>query len=169
MPFVRVAYLAVVAAYLAALAWAMTQLPDRIANHFDAAGRADGWTSRPGYLAFGLGVGLLILAGLPVLTRLLLRGSGVGINVPHKDYWLDPAHPQRRAEFARRFTDDMLVFAGATGLLLTWTHVETVLANRRQPPQIGPVMWVALAVYLVVILGHTARVALTRYTPPTAG
>lgn len=167
MPLLRVAYVGIIAAYLAVLAWAMTQLPDRVASHFDAAGRVDGWSSRPGYLAFGLGIGVFVLAGLPLLTRLLLRGSGAGINVPHKDYWLDPAHPERRAEFARRFTDDMLVFTGATVLLLTFMHVESVWANRQDPPQSGPGMWVALGVYLVVIFGWTAVVALKRYTPPT--
>ena len=75
---VRTLYAAVVAAYVGALAWAMTQLPARIASHFGADGRADGWSTRSGYLAFGVGVGLLVIVGLPLLSHLLLRGSGAG-------------------------------------------------------------------------------------------
>lgn len=168
MPLVRTLYAAVVAAYVGALAWVMTQLPARIASHFGADGRADGWSTRSGYLAFGVGVGLLVIVGLPLLSHLLLRGSGAGINVPHKDYWLDPQHPQRREEFVRRFTDDMLVIAGATGLLLAWMHVETVWANRQDPPQLGSAMWGPLAVYLVAIFGYVAVIATTRYRPPRA-
>ena len=165
---IRALYAVVVIGYGGALAWAMSQLPARIASHFDGSGQADGWTDRTGYLAFGIGIGLFVLVGLPLLARLLLRGSGVGINVPHKDYWLDPQHPQRREEFVRRFTDDMLVIAGATGLLLAWMHVETVWANRQDPPQLGSAMWGPLAVYLVAIFGYVAVIATTRYRPPRA-
>ncbi len=163
---IRSLYAVVLVGYFGALGWAMTQLPARIASHFDDAGQADGWMDRTGYLAMGLGLGVFVLVGLPLLARLLLRGSGVGINVPHKDYWLDPAHPQRRVEFARRFTDDMLAIAAATGVLFAWLHIETVIANRQTPPQTGAATWVALAAYLFVIFGYVALILWKRYTPP---
>ena len=42
----RLALLLVSAAYVVALVWACTLLPDRVPSHFDAAGRVDDWSSR---------------------------------------------------------------------------------------------------------------------------
>lgn len=167
MPLVRTLYAAVVAAYVGALAWAMTQLPARIASHFGADGRADGWSTRSGYLAFGVGVGLLVIVGLPLLSHLLLRGSGAGINVPHKDYWLDEDHPQRRVEFRRRFFEDMCVLSGLTGLLLVWLQVETVYANNRSSPDLPWWTMMPVAVYVVIVLAYSFFIVTRRYQPPT--
>lgn len=161
---VHVLYALVVAGYVAVLAWVTPRLPERAASHFDMAGRADGWTSRGEFLAFGIGVGALVLLGLPLLATALLRGSGVGINVPHKDYWLDPAHPHRRPHFAQRLLDDMLCISAMTGVLLAWVQIETVLANRRTPPEAGS--WVAISLYLVAIGGYVWFIATKRYAVP---
>ena len=98
----RLALLLVTAAYVVALAWAALVLPGRVPSHFDAAGRVDDWSSRTGTLVFWVAVGLVVLAGIPLLARLVSAGDGTWINMPQrsKDHWFAP---ERRAEFRVRF------------------------------------------------------------------
>ena len=93
----RLALLLVTAAYVVALAWAALVLPERVPSHFDAAGRVDDWSSRTGTLVFWVAVGLVVLAGIPLLARLVSAGDGTWINMPQrsKDHWFAP---ERRAE-----------------------------------------------------------------------
>ena len=65
----RLALLLVTAAYVVALAWAALVLPERVPSHFDAAGRVDDWSSRTGTLVFWVAIGLVVLAGIPLLAR----------------------------------------------------------------------------------------------------
>jgi uncharacterized membrane protein len=100
------------------LVWSALVLPDRVPSHFDAAGRADDWTSRTTMVAFWAAMGLLVLVGMPALTRLAAAGDGTWVNMPRrsKDYWFVP---ERRAEFRVRFGDDLDAFAALTGALMT--------------------------------------------------
>lgn len=113
----RAALVVVGAAYVVALGWAAAVLPARVPSHFDGVGRVDDWASRVGVLAFWGGVGLVVLVGIPALTRALTRGDGTWVNMPQasKDHWFAP---ERRAEFRVRFSDDMEGFSALTGVLL---------------------------------------------------
>ena len=166
MGWARTVWIAIGAAYVAALFWAASALPERVASHFDFSGTADGWSSRTEHLLFSGLLGVGILVGMPMLASALSRGSGMFINVPHKDYWLDDAHPDRRVEFRRRFTDDMFAIAALTGALLLWMQVETVWANQQSAPQLSPYWIVAIVAYLVLTLIWTVRVVTVRYRPP---
>ena len=106
----RLALTVVATAYVVALAWAALVLPDQVPAHFDAAGRVDDWSSRGGVLVFWAAVGVVVLAGIPALTRALTAGDGTWVNMPRatKDYWFAP---ERRAEFGVRFQDDMEAFS----------------------------------------------------------
>lgn len=84
-------------------------LPERVASHFDAAGQADGWSSKTAFFVFNLafvaGMALLFLG----LTAWQGRIPSAWINLPHKDYWLAPERRaatletiQRQVEIARR-------------------------------------------------------------------
>jgi uncharacterized membrane protein len=114
----RLALLLVSAAYVVALVWAGTLLPDRVPSHFDAAGRVDDWSSRTSLLVVFTAIGLVVLVGIPALTRALTAGDGTWINMPQasKDYWLAP---ERRDEFRVRFGDDIEAFTALTGVLMT--------------------------------------------------
>ena len=107
----------VAAAYVVALVWASLVLPEQVPSHFDAAGRVDDWSSRTGTLVFWAVIGLVVLIGIPALTRALAAGDGTWVNMPRasKDYWFAP---ERRAEFAVRFRDDIEAFTALTGALL---------------------------------------------------
>ena len=107
----------VATAYAGVLVWAALVLPARVPAHFDGAGRVDDWSSRGGVLVFWAVIGVVVLVGIPALTRALTSGDGTWVNMPRasKDYWFAP---ERRAEFAVRFQDDMEAFSAITGALL---------------------------------------------------
>jgi hypothetical protein len=113
----RRALLLTSSAYVVVLVWAAVVLPDRVPSHFDAAGRVDDWTSRTEMTVFWAAIGVLVLVGMPALTRLAASGDGTWVNMPQrsKDYWFAP---ERRAEFRTRFGDDLEAFTALTGVLL---------------------------------------------------
>ncbi|WP_168583143.1 SdpI family protein [Gephyromycinifex aptenodytis] len=146
--------------------WSAFALPENPASHFGPSGAADGYMSRAGSVAVGFAIGAATLIGLPLLGWALARGSGAGVNIPHKDYWF--ASPERVAAFRPRFVDDMLLFAAMTGFLLSYGTVEVVLANRRTPPHSGNGMWFALALYLPGTVWWIFALY-RRYRPPQDG
>jgi uncharacterized membrane protein len=158
--------LAVVAtAYVVTLVWAALVLPERVPSHFDASGRVDDWSSRTGVLVFWVAVGVVVLVGIPALTRALTAGDGTWVNMPQatKDYWFAP---ERRAEFAVRFQDDMEAFVALTGALLvaglaltTWVGTT----GRDAAPWWGFVL--VVGAYLVLTAVWTVRL-LRSYRPP---
>ena len=163
----RLALLLVTAAYVVALAWAALVLPERVPSHFDAAGRVDDWSSRTATLLFWVAVGLVVLAGIPLLARLVSAGDGTWVNMPQrsKDYWFAP---ERRAEFRVRFQDDLEGFSALTGVLLLSALAITtrVGATGRD----GVPWWVLAGLvggYLALTAVWTVRL-LRKYRPPSA-
>ena len=143
--------------------WSAVRLPDRLASHFGASGAADGWSSRSDYLALNIIITLLVVVGLPAIGLAATRGSGMGLSIPHKEYWL---RPENRHELRRRLGSDLLFFAAATAALLAWIDVLVVLANESPAQSMGASPWVAMGVYLVVVLGWTVWVVTKRYAVP---
>jgi uncharacterized membrane protein len=124
-------------------------LPDRVASHFNAQGRADGWMSKSGYLTFVslMGVGLpLLIVVLSYATRFIPDWA---VNLPNKDYWLAPA---RRAETARRLSSYSAWLCCAQTCLLGVIHALTIQANRTAEPAINTVVFlVILSLFLVAV------------------
>jgi hypothetical protein len=148
---------------ISTLVWAVLQLPDKIATHFGPSGAADGWGTRAGYVAFDVVISAALVLGLPMLVRVILAGSGVGLNIPHKEYWL---RPENRPRLRGRLTGDMLFIGGATGLLLSWVDIEVVRANTQAMPAMGGSEWIAISLFVVAILGYTVWMATKRYAIP---
>jgi len=89
-------------------------LPDRMAIHFNASGRADGWGSKHQFFIF-YGIIVVVMSllfwGLPLVIRLVPESL---INLPNKGYWLAP---ERKKQTLDRLSDQML-FTGCMALLL---------------------------------------------------
>jgi uncharacterized membrane protein len=103
----------------------VSQLPSRVATHFDWNGRPNGWMERDTYAIFALAYGVA-LPWLVFGLMLLLR------RVRDKAYWLAP--PRRDATLRT-----MRAFGAATALaiaLLTGSmHLMVMRAHATQPPQ----------------------------------
>ena len=81
----RLALAVVTTTYVLALVWRPSSFPSRSRAHFDAAGRVDDWSSRGGILVFWAAVGLVVLVGIPALTRVLTVGDRTWVNMPRAD------------------------------------------------------------------------------------
>lgn len=147
------------AIFVLAWVWAAVVMPDQVPSHFDAAGRVDDRDSKTFMLVFWAIIAVVVLAGIPALARFATTGNGVLLNMPlrYKEYWLAP---ERRRDFQRRFQDDLELFTGLTGLLLSVILVLTtwvaVTGRDAAPGWALPVLvggyLVATAVWTVALL-----------------
>lgn len=81
-------------------------------------------------------------------------------------YWF--ATPERAAQFRVRFTDDMLVLAAMTGVLFIFTMIDTVRANRIDPPMSDNGIWIVVALSLAGVAWWVVGIY-RRYRTPDDG
>jgi uncharacterized membrane protein len=150
----RTVFVALLAASLFQVAWYYPRLPERLASHFDAAGRANAFMPKPALFVLYAGV-LALLSLIFLLTPVLIARLPNGmINLPNRDYWLVP---ERRAlalakvqAFSVGFGNAMLVF-----LLLVFRDVFR--ANLLETPHLAMRIWVFLALLAVFAIVWTVR------------
>ena len=111
----------------------MPLLPERVATHFDGAGRANGWMSRNqhGWASplTHLGVSAFIV-GLSACLHRLPPGT---LNLPHKDHWRQPEHYPAACAFMREWSRWLAAVMLVWG---TFMDHQIVLANQLQPPRL---------------------------------
>ena len=126
----------------------MTGLPDRMATHFDAAGRPDGWAVRQTYVlsmwAIGLGLPAFMM-GIFYVARFLPAGL---INYPHRHYWLTP---ERSAGTFQLLFRHGIWLAGLEILFLAGLHWLLVPANRQAPPVLSGNVWLVGIAFLALL------------------
>ena len=104
------------------------RLPERVATHFDIAGRPNGWMSRDMATDFTLGVGLFLPALTISMMALTSRIPVSFVNIPNRDYWLAP---ERRRETGATLLRFGLWLSCLEVLLVTVMHGLIVTANNR--------------------------------------
>ena len=123
------------------------RLPERMATHFDAAGRANSWMSRQGFFVFSFGMLAfmsLVFFGAGGLIRLLPPRL---VNLPNRDYWLAPE--RRDATIADMAT--RMARLGLVALLFIVAIDELVLrANVAGGDLPGAPIWIGLALVLAL-------------------
>lgn len=75
-------------------------LPEVMASHFDGAGAANGWSSKPTFFAIYAVIMVVTVGtfvGMPLIMRRLPTRL---INLPHREYWLAP---ERREQTLKVF------------------------------------------------------------------
>ena len=117
------------------------RLPERVATHFNEAGRPDGWSTRQGYLwTWCCSAGLLpaiILGSIAAVRYLPARW----INVPHREFWLAPG----QIGFTRAIVAGMVHWIGvATFLFMIALNHVTLRANLTPDPSLGIYPWILL-------------------------
>jgi hypothetical protein len=134
---------------LAHLNWAYSELPERVATHFNAAGQPDDWSTRGGFVVIYvalIGVMAVLFGGLAVL---LPRFPGSTVSLPNRDYWLAP---ERREQTMRRIGEYLLVMGGATTLFNVGVMHLTVQANRDVEVALPGWFWLFFAAYMLFVL-----------------
>jgi uncharacterized membrane protein len=129
------------------------RLPDRIAVHFNASGSADGWGARDHFFliidgAFAFLV--VLLGGLPLLLRHIPASL---INLPNRDYWLDP---ERKDATLDRLTDQLLFFGAMTLFLMDGIMYLSFTANlSKKPAMSSELLWSMIVGFIIVNVGWT--------------
>jgi serine/threonine-protein kinase len=125
-------------------------LPERVATHFDFAGRANNWSSRTVFeISLGL-TGLLVSGFVMAVCYATRFFPAKSLNVPHPEYWRDPAHRPAASAFIFRHS----VWLGA--VLNLWFgafYFSIVRANASVPAHLSDAGW---AVPTLIILGFLA-------------
>jgi uncharacterized membrane protein len=141
------------------------ELPERVAVHFDAAGRANGFMTRTGcrdfLLASTLGIPLLVV----IATTLLPRALPVSmINLPHRDYLLAP----ERAHDSLVFLSEQGLWFGCI-LVLFLGSVDGMLvkANAVSPPEFPNGLFIATLILFFCAIGAWGLRMLRRFRAPT--
>ena len=129
-------------------AYYLPVLPERLATHFDAAGRANGWSDHAGLVE---SVSALVV----IMAAIFLGGGLIGripdrlINLPNKGYWLAPERRDQALAFLR---DWLRWFIVLTLAMLTLIIGMALRANLAAPPELsGYATWV-IACYVVLVL-----------------
>lgn len=131
-------------------AWYYPQLPGLVATHFDLAGQADGWMPRASFFQSQVVFMLGFTAFFAVLAFAAAQLPDSLIQLPHKEYWLDP---RQRAETRRQITN-MILSSGCGGLaFLLFLHQRIHQANLDASHHLTPSFGVVLITALVLIAG----------------
>lgn len=115
-------------------AWSTrTQLPPRVATHFDLHGQANGWMTNAGHFRFMISFGL----GLPLFFVLVFHAprfvAARFVNLPHREQWLAG---DRRAETLRWISTFGTWFACLFLLFMASVQHLILDANTHRPPRL---------------------------------
>lgn len=161
----RILLLLLTAALVAGAFAVHPHLPERVASHFDGAGRPDGWSTRGSlYATSGIVLaGILFLAmGIPALVRLMPASL---INVPNREYWLAP---ERREETHLRLDAFMAAFGCGTLVFFALVMGLVVRANISGGGRMSALaMWALFAAYFVFIGAWMWRLYAAFRAPPS--
>lgn len=142
--------------------WTSRALPDVVASHFGASGRANGWMPRGIYTGFMLAIVVFVALLLGVLPSRMLRNPNARIKLPNPQYWLAPARRAGTIDFISR---QLMRFSSMVLTFFCYTHWLVVRANEAVPPQLSSqgltgglvIFLLATLVWVMSFLGHFRR------------
>jgi len=102
------------------------RLPGQVASHFNAAGRANGWSSKSAYFALHAVVVLTIAICFAALPAWLERVPARFVNLPNKEYWLAP---ERRAATMGHIASALTWFGCAVLILILSVNALVIEVN----------------------------------------
>jgi uncharacterized membrane protein len=131
----------------------LPRMPARMAVHFDAAGRANGWMAPGWEPTLIMCLVIAVVTASAFLTRYLPPSL---INVPNRDYWFAP---ERRRDSSDRLCAHLLWMAAITaGLLVAVDHLVFMANLQPASPRLPTVGFVVvMATFLVAIVAWTIR------------
>jgi len=128
----RLLYSFLILVCLLMMAYYYPQMPQRMASHFAADGRANGWQSREAFFVLMILVCSTSAVVCFLAPRQIAARANARINLPHRDYWLAP---ERREETMLFISATMAWFAcGILFVLISGTFlaIEANLASDHQ-------------------------------------
>jgi len=137
------------------MAYYYPQMPQRMASHFAADGRVNGWQSREAFFVLMILVSASSVVVCFLAPRQIAARSNARINLPHRDYWLAPG---RREQTMRFISATMAWFAcGILFVLISGTFLA-LQANLAPDHRFNSeAMLVVLGAFLLGLLGLLVR------------
>lgn len=124
------------AGLIAILLMTIGGLPPVVASHFDAAGRPNGWSTRPVYVLVLLVIGVLLPLSIAWVIRGLTRQGVANLNIPARDHWVRPEHGPEAVRRVRAYIWWLGCIMAAMALLI---HLLIVAAHAHDPPRLSSV------------------------------
>jgi uncharacterized membrane protein len=150
----RTVFVVLLAAAFLQMGWYYPRLPERMASHFDAAGRANGFLPKPAFFILYAGV-LALLSVVFLLTPMLIARLPSGmINLPNRDYWLAP---ERRVLALAKVQAFSVGFGNAMLLFLLLVFRDVMRANLLEVPELSMRIWVFLVLLATFSIVWTVR------------
>lgn len=146
----RLVFYVIASALVVILLATLGRLPPLVASHFDAHGRANGWSPRSLYALFILVIGVLMPLGITGLVAVLTRSGVSALNIPARDYWTRPEHSKEAVRRVRAYIWWLACVLVGTALAIHWS---VLVANGRQPPALTPVEFFTVLAVVVLALG----------------
>jgi len=161
--YARLAFLFVLAVCVLQAMVYYPKLPQLLASHFNAAGRANGWSSKEMFFGLQGFIVCLLTAFFWLFPAQLHRFPDRLINLPHKDYWLAP---ERRAATLAA-VGDALTWFGCAALLLMLGVTQLVIQYNLQQAAALPQssMWTLIGGFALCAVLLTARLLLFTRRP----
>lgn len=108
-------------------------LPESVAIHFDAQGRADNWASKQSFLFFQfLLLGFIAFQAF-LLPRLLKKLPVSLLNIPNKEYWTTPERREQTFSILENQFEWLAVGIAALFLGITQLTLKANLSNQNLP------------------------------------
>ncbi len=138
-------------------------LPDRVAIHFDAMGKANGWASKKILIMVNLGT-LFLIAGLfHLFIHFLPKIPEDLVNIPNKKFWFNP---QNRFLTINKLNRYFLWVGNLTVLFLAGVFYLTIEANFYQTYQLGTIFWWLFGIYLASTIFLTVEIMIFFFKIP---
>lgn len=143
-------------------AWYYPRLPETVAIHFNAAGKADSWASKTHATLLMLGLQIFLPAFLLLISQLTRHLPIQLINLPNREYWLASERKEATLQYVERFT---WWIAMATSLWILVVNHLTYMANvSRDSLNLIPFL-VGLVIYLTLVACLAGRLVWTFRLP----
>ena len=128
--------------FFGGLALTKSSLPTRVATHFDSIGQPNGWMSPSAHLRFITLFGIGFPMFVPLICYIARFLPPQCHNIPHRDYWMAPAH---RGGFSDYLFRHSLWFASMALGFVIGIHFSIVQANNTAGAHLSPLVVLALA------------------------
>lgn len=122
-------------------------LPERMASHFNASGKPDGWMSKSVFLIFEGVVLTMIIAEFTLLPLLIEKMPDSLISLPNKDYWL--ANERRAETFSAIRVYFEWFSVGLLGLFIAIN--EFVFRANLNQKNLSDWTWIILLIFLTFV------------------
>ncbi len=139
-------------------------LPARVASHFGIDGVANGWAENYANSITMTGLQVFFFCIFYFLPRLIFLFPVKLVNLPNKEYWLNPA---RKTLTINKLQNFMCSFGVAIFLLIFTVGLLTLQANLSKPVRLNIYVFnVSLSLFTIYLVGWTIMLFRAFRIPP---